>query len=197
MHNYIIVANNKNIKNNFITNLSNPIIITLNHAAILCENKIDNNIIYHFSRRSFNKKIPYSGLKNIEQIKSKLEKLFLYPHPESIGNKKQKQKVINYINHNTSINISNISHMSGFGKHQYTKEARYFLRNTGNNISNMSMGLISYLYIKQIKDKRDGVYIYGFTHQMNKNFHNPVGEKNFFNKEIEKGLCQRLELLQK
>jgi hypothetical protein len=50
------------------------------------------------------------------------------------------------------------------------------------------------LYIHQTKKEQDSVYIVGFSHQMNTNKHNAQGEKDFFDLEVEKGLCQRLIL---
>jgi hypothetical protein len=196
--NYFLIANNHLLSKNFYSNTQDgDIIVTFNHGWPLFETNLlqqENKIIYHFCRRSFNRKIPYSGINKISNIKEKINKIFLYPHPESIGNKKQKEKVYNYITNNTNINISEISHMQNFGKNENTKRARQFLRERHNKISNMSMGLIGYLYIHQTKKEQDSVYIVGFSHQMNTNKHNPEGEKDFFDSEVEKGLCQRLIL---
>jgi hypothetical protein len=196
--NYFLIANNNVLlKEPFYKIEDNDIIVTFNHGRPLFETNLlqkENKTIYHFCRRSFNKKIPYSGINQINSIKDKINKIFLYPHPESIGNKKQKEKIYNYITNNTNINISEISHMQNFGKNENTKRARQFLRERHNKISNMSMGLIGYLYIHQTKKEQDSVYIVGFSHQMNTNKHNPEGEKDFFDSEVEKGLCQRLIL---
>jgi hypothetical protein len=56
----------------------------------------------------------------------------------------------------------------------------------------MSMGLIGYLFIKQQKKQDDNIYLLGFTHQMNKNKHNALGEKEFFLQETDKNLCQMI-----
>lgn len=192
---YLIFANNnKFCYHNILLNFLNitDTIITLNHClpldAIL--SSFNHYNIYHFSRRSFNKTIPYSGLHIIDKNKSKFKKIFLYPHPESIHNKSQKQKTFNYIINKTSFNISDFSHMSDFGKNPITKEARQFLSECYNKSVNLSMGLIAYLYIKQIKEDNDQIFLIGFTHSMNNNKHNAMGERDYFAHEKEKGICQ-------
>lgn len=195
--NYFLTANNGSLSKDFCYRVeNNNIVITFNHGWPLFETDLleQNKIIYHFCRRSFNKKILYSGINKIDNIKDKINKLFLYPHPDSIGNKDQKEKIYNYIINNTNIKIAEIYHMHDFGKSINTIQTREFLRQRHNNVSNMSMGLIAYLYIHQIKKEEDSVYIVGFSHQMNTTKHNPQGEKDFFDLEVEKGLCQRLIL---
>lgn len=194
---YFLIANNSSIPTNFTSKIQKEdIVVTFNHGWPLFETDLldENRTIYHFCRRSFNKKIPYSGINKIDNIKDKIDKLFLYPHPDSIGNKKQKEKIYDYLTNNTNTKISETHHMHNFGKNTNTKETRKFLKQRHNNVSNMSMGLIGYLYIHQIKKEEEGVYIVGFDHQMNKNKHNPQGEKDFFDLEVEKGSCQRLIL---
>jgi hypothetical protein len=199
---YLIFANNTNLiksdGNNSILNSLNKedIIVTLNHCLPLQTilYNIEHKNIYHFSRRSFNKKIPYSGLQIIDKIKHKFNKIFLYPHPEAIGSKQNKKKALNYINTETSFSISDFCHMPGFNKNQITKEARFFLSERYNKITNLSMGLISYLFIKQTKRESDQIYLINFTHTMNINKHNAEGEKDFFTQEKGSGLCQMIEL---
>lgn len=198
---YLIFANNSDLNNLTQQNLldfidENDIVITLNHCLPLkiILNNIHNNNIYHFCRQSFNKKIPYSGLHIIDTNKIKFNKIFLYPHPESIRDKKQKNTVITYINNKTSFKISDFSHMPGYGKHPITQETRQFLSQRYNKVTNCSMGLIAYLYIKQIKNTDDNIFLIGFTHSMNKNKHNWEGERDFFLQEKEKKLCQMIEL---
>jgi hypothetical protein len=196
--NYFLIANNNLLSKNFYSNIEHEdIIVTFNHGWPLFETNLlqkENKTIYHFCRRSFNKEIPYSGINKINNIKEKIKKIFLYPHPESIENKEQKEKVYNYITNNTNINISEICSMQNFSKNENTKSVRRFLKERHNRVSNMSMGLIGYLYIHQIKKEHDSIYILGFSHQMNNSKHNPQGEKDFFDSEVEKGLCQRLIL---
>lgn len=200
---YLIFANNKDltISNQYKTILQfideEDIIITLNHClplnTIFADLKHEN--LYHFSRRSFNLKIPYSGLNIINANKDKFKKIFLYPHPESIGDSELKIKVMDYINNNTSFKITDIDHMPGFGKHSLTQQTHEFLEQRHNQKKNMSTGLISYIYIKQIKKPEDKIFLIGFTHQMNINFHNNDGEKEFFAKEEELGLCKMIKLI--
>jgi hypothetical protein len=197
---YILFANNTDLKDNIVDYISinnDDIFVTFNHAWPINNLKIFNdfsNKIYHFSRRSFNKKIPYSGLQIIDKIKYKFDKIFLYPHPETIGSKQDKQKILNYINTKTSFSISDFCHMPGFNKNKITKEARLFLSERYNKITNLSMGLISYLFIKQTKIESDQIYLINFTHTMNINKHNAEGEKDFFIQEKGSGLCQMIEL---
>jgi len=180
---YILVANNKAIDKTFYKSIenTNDIILTFNHGWPLFNTQLllQNNQIYHFCRRSFNRKIPYSGLVYINKIKHRLQKIFLYPHPESIGNKEQKNKVFKYIKEHTSLKIKEIQHMHNFGKNPNTQKTKQFLKSIYNNVSNMSMGLIGYLYIQQIKKDEDGVFIYGFSHQMNKKKPQPTRRKRF------------------
>lgn len=194
---YFLIANNSLLSKNFYSKIhEKDIVVAFNHGWPLFETDLleQNKIIYHFCRRSFNKKILYSGINKIDSIKDKINKLFLYPHPDSIGNNSQKEKVYSYITNNTNIKIAETHHMYNFGKSINTIKTREFLTQRHNNVSNMSMGLIAYLYIHQIKKEEDSVYIVGFSHQMNATKHNPQGEKDFFDLEVEKGLCQRLIL---
>ena len=129
--NYYLIANNINITNDIFDKIpkitDEDIIVTFNHCWPINNLSIDNyKNIYHFSRRSFNRSIPYSGLKIINEIKDKFRKIFLYPHPESVGGK-HKNSVLDYIKSNTVLDTSEICHMPGFGKHNLTKEARKFL----------------------------------------------------------------------
>lgn len=199
---YLIFANNNDLNNftqqdlllSFVDH--NDIIITLNHCLPLNTilNHINHNNIYHFSRQSFNRKIPYSGLHIVDTNKQKFNKIFLYPHPESIRDKEQKNTVITYINSKTSFKLSDFSHMPGYGKHSITQETRQFLSQNYNKVTNLSMGLIAYLYIKQIKNTDDNIFLIGFTHSMNKNKHNWEGERDFFLQEKENNLCRMIQL---
>jgi hypothetical protein len=196
--NYIIFANNNTIKNYDILNLINndTILVTLNHGLPL-EQILSYNLkikIYHFLRRSFDKKIPYSGLNIANNYKDKLDKLFLYPHPSSVSDPNIKHKIFSYIKNHTSLDIKNINHMIGFNDHKYTKEARSFLSKRYNGITNLSMGLISYLYIKQVKEDYSTIKLVNFTHSMNINKHNADAEKDFFQNEKNKGLCELIKL---
>jgi hypothetical protein len=206
---YFIFANNEDLKLYDPINLFNfiypeDIIITLNHGlphntifkntSDMYLDRLSRQKMYHFCRRSFNKKIPYSGIKVIDAIKSKFEKIFLYPHPKSIGDISTKTKINNFISEETSLNIEEISHMSGFASGYHSKRARKFLSSIYNKTTNLSMGLIAYLYIHQIKHKSDEIILVGFTHTMNKNKHNADGEKDFFIKEHEEDLCRIISL---
>ncbi len=191
--NYYLIANNINITNDIFDKIpkitDEDIIVTFNHCWPINNLSIDNyKNKYHFSRRSFNRSIPYSGLQIISEIKDRFNKIFLYPHPEAISGK-HKKPTVDYINSKTNLLISEISHMPGFGKHYLTKETRKFLSSRHNKVSNMSMGLIGYLFIKQQKKQDDNIYLLGFTHQMNKNKHNALGEKEFFLQETDQNLC--------
>lgn len=194
---YFIFANNKKLNNDLDIPISpDDIIVTMNHGLLL-ENilqKYTNINIYHFSRRSFNKTIPYSGLHIIDQNKHKFQKIFLYPHPLSIGDKKQKKEILQYIQNNTSFQPTDFCHMSGFGSNHNTIRTRRFLMDSYNNITNLSMGLVAYLYIHQIKKPSDEIYLVGFTHSMNRTKHNADGERDFFLNEKDIGLCQMISL---
>jgi hypothetical protein len=206
---YFIFANNKDLEKYNPTNLLNfiypeDIIITLNHglphstifknAPNIQIDRLNKQSMYHFSRRSFNRKVPYSGIKVIDPLKSKFKKIFLYPHPESIGDINTRAKITNFISEETSFSIEEISHMSGFSSGHHSKRARKFLSSKYNKTTNLSMGLIAYLYIHQIKNATDNIILVGFTHEMNKNKHNANGEKDFFNKECEDNLCRMISL---
>lgn len=85
--------------------------------------------------------------------------------------------------------------MNGFSANSITKSARQFLSQRYNKITNLSMGLIAYLYIKQTKKDLDEIFLIGFTHLMNKDKHNPDGEKDFFDQEIKDNICQIISLM--
>ena len=55
---------------------------------------------------------------------------------------------------------------------------------------NMSTGLITYHYIKNIKHTDDRIVLVGFTSQVNKYFHSSSWESRFFRQEVEKGCCE-------
>jgi len=190
--NYYLIANNPDIKLNTFNKIphiaATDIVVTFNHCLPMNSLDINEYSLYHFSRRSFNRKIPYSGLHIIDKIKDKFEKIFLYPHPDSIR-QQQKKTVHDYIKNHTSFSLDEISHMPGFGQNKLTVETRKFLSQRHNKISNMSMGLIGYLFLKQNKSPEDTIYLIGFTHKMNKNKHNAEGERDFFAKEQGDGLC--------
>jgi hypothetical protein len=199
---YFIFANNNDLNNFTQQDLllsfvdQDDIIITMNHCLplnILLNNFYHNNI-YHFCRQSFNRKIPYSGLHIIDTNKQKFSKIFMYPHPESIKDQNQKNTVITYIKDKTSFNISDFYHMPGYGKHPITKQTRQFLSERYNKITNMSIGLVVYLYVNQIKNSDDKIYLIGFTHKMNTSKHNPLGEADFFLREKENNSCRMIQL---
>ena len=85
--------------------------------------------------------------------------------------------------------------MPGFGQHNITQNTHNFLSQIHNKKSNMSMGLIVYCYLKQIKNLEDEIFLVGFTHHMNNNYHNNDGERDFFLKEQEAGLCKMIKLV--
>jgi hypothetical protein len=193
---YILFANNTDLTDAVLDDIridDNDIFVTFNHAWPVNNLKNFNNYpnkIYHFSRRSFNRKILYSGILIIDKIKEKFHKIFLYPHPDSLGSKQKKQEIKDFIKNNTTFDTKNFSHMINFGQSKNTKEARHFLSQRYNKITNLSIGLIGYLYLQQIKNINDEIILIGFTHKINKNKHNPQGEEDFFNDQREKKLCQ-------
>jgi hypothetical protein len=197
---YLLFANNLEITDDALNNITlndNDILVTFNHAYSIEKLNIfksNKNKIYHFSRRSFNRKILYSGILTIDLIKNRFNKIFLYPHPESIGSKQQKEKVLAFIKNNTTFNVGNFSHMRNFSSSHNVRETKKFLSQRYNKVSNLSMGLIGYLYLQQIKNKDDEIILVGFTHKMNKNKHNPQGEEEFFKEQKRKNLCQIIEL---
>jgi hypothetical protein len=194
---YLLFANNNELNESACNNIDldlNDILVTFNHAwpinhLNIFKNNTDNKI-YHFSRRSFNRKIPYSGLHIIDDLQNKFEKIFLYPHPNAIGSSLKKKEVLNYLKDKTNLSTQDIQHMPNFGSSANVKEARQFLSQHFNKIRNLSMGLIGYLYIQQIKKPDDKIILVGFTHKMNNNKHNAQGEKAFFHNQQEKNLCQ-------
>lgn len=194
---YFIFANNKDLSDTLDIPISaDDIAVTMNHCLPL-ENilqKYTNINTYHFSRRSFNKTIPYSGLHIIDQNRHKFQKIFLYPHPLSIGNKKQKKEILQYIQQNTSFKANDFYHMHGFASNENTIKTRQLLMSNYNKITNFSMGIVAYLYIHQIKQSGDEIYLVGFTHSMNRTKHNADGERDFFLNEKDMGLCQMIPL---
>ena len=199
---YLLFANNKdliNFKYSYILlSFLNPedIIVTFNHCLPLNTilNKINHQNIYHFSRQSFNRQIPYSGLDIVDNNKNKFTKIFLWPHPESIGNKENTKKVREYLKSHISLQVSDICHMPGFGRHQLTEETKKFLAGCYTGNTNLSTGLVGYLYIHQIKKPEDEIYLIGYSHSMNIDKHNWEGERDFFTQEQEKGRCRMIPL---
>lgn len=198
---YLLFANNNAINHysspDFLSLQNDDILITMNHCApidfIL---KLElQNAVYHFCRRSFNKKIPYSGLHVADKFQKRFSKIYLWPHPESIKNENEKNIAISYISQHTTLSINNIEHMSGNGSSDKTKNIKTFLSNKYNQVNNMSTGLIVYSYISQIKNNNDSVVLVGFTHTMNNTKHNPEAEKEFIINEKELGLCETIELI--
>jgi len=203
MKKYLLFANNNKLLNfkysNLLSLLLNPqdIIVTFNHCLpknILFPHLSKDQKIYHFSRQSFNRAIPYSGLHIIDEIKDRFDKLFLWPHPSTIGNKENSEKANKYIKEKTSLDINKISHMTGNYGHQINKDARQFLKERYNNNSNLSTGLIAYCYIRQIKEEQDQIILIGFDHTMNLDKHNKLGEIEYFRKEEEEGRCHLIQL---
>lgn len=200
---YLLFANNNDLihfKHKYILlNFLNPedIIVTFNHCVPMdCIIKtIDHKNIYHFSRRSFNMTPPYSGLHYIDDNKHLFKKIFLWPHPDSLGDDPDKQPIREYIKEKTSLQPNEIHHMPGFGNHILTKHAKDFLSTRYNNVINLSMGLIGYLYIQQTKRPEDEIFLIGFTHHMHSEKHNAPAERDFFIIEKEKGLCRMIPLI--
>ena len=203
MQKYLLFANNNKLLNfqysNLLSLLLNPqdIIVTFNHCLpknILFPHLSKDQKIYHFSRQSFNRAIPYSGVHIIDEIQDRFDKLYLWPHPENIGNQENSEKANKYLKEKTTLDLSKIQHMTGNHNHQLTQQARQFLKKRYNNITNMSTGMIAYIYIHQIKEEQDQIILIGFDHTMNVNKHNQLGEIEYFRKEKEQNRCTIIEL---
>lgn len=195
MKKYILFANNNKLLNfrysNLLSLLLNPqdIIVTFNHCLpknIIFPHLSKNQKIYHFSRQSFNREVPYSGLHIIDEIQDKFDRLFLWPHPSTID-KDKKEKINQYIKEKTNINIEKLEHMPGNHNHPLSKQARQFLKERYNNKTNISTGMMGYLYVRQIKNPDDQIILIGYEHEMNKEKHNFLGEAEYFRKEAEQG----------
>lgn len=203
MKKYLLLANNQKLLNfsywELLNVLLNPqdIIVTFNHC--LPKNYLfpllhQDQKIYHFSRQSFNREVPYSGLHIIDEIQDRFDKLYLWPHPETIGNKENSEKANNYIKEHTSLDTSKVSHMAGNHGHKLSKEARQFLRERYNNVSNMSTGMIAYVYLHQIKQPEDQIVLIGFDHTMNLEKHNKLGEIEYFRIQEKENKCIMISL---
>lgn len=203
MKRYILFANNNIFKHfrywDLIQTLINPqdIIVTFNHC--LPKNYLfpllhKDQKIYHFSRQSFNREVPYSGLHIIDQIQDRFDKLYLWPHPDTLKNRENGKKTLEYLKEKTSLDISKISHMTGNHNHQLNKQARQFLRERYNNVTNMSTGMIAYVYINQIKQPEDQIILIGFSHSMNTDKHNYLGEIEYFRIQEEENKCIMIPL---
>ena len=204
MKKYILFANNNKLLNfkysNLLSLLLNPqdIIITFNHCLpknIIFPHLPKYQKIYHFSRQSFNREVPYSGLHIIDEIQDRFDKLFLWPHPTTITEKEEKkEKINNYLKEKTTLDLNKIQHMNGNHSHTLTQQGRQFLRERYNNKTNMSTGMMGYIYIRQIKSPEDKIILIGYEHTMNKEKHNFLGEAEYFLKEKEQGNCHMIEL---
>lgn len=200
---YVIFANNTKIKEykqldviaKFIH--KEDIIVTCNHCLPMdyLFAKTECKTIYHISRCAFNTKIPYSGLPIINANKKIFDRIYCWPHPDVISDRDNKAKALNYIQEHTSFVTSDFSHMKGFAAHQITKDVKNFLSKRYNKNTNLSTGLVIYLYIKQIKEENDRIYTVGFEHHMNKEKHNWEGERDYFQIEKEKGICHAIDLV--
>lgn len=200
---YVIFANNTKLKEyrqidviaKFIH--KEDIIVTCNHCLpmnYLLEHT-ECKTIWHFSRCAFNTKIPYSGINLIDANKKVFERIYCWPHPDVIADKENKEKVLKYLEEQTSFVTSDFSHMKGFAAHQITKDAKKFLGSRYTKNTNLSTGLSAYLYIKQIKDDADKIYTVGFEHKMNLEKHNWEAERDYFRIEKEKGICTPIDLI--
>jgi len=199
---YFLFANNKSIHDNnyydIILNFynSDDIIVTFNHCLPLkhiLQDPVKRNII-HFSRNSFTRPIPYSGLHILDIHKDVFQKIFLWPHPDSIPNAELKVKVLEYLKTQTNFKTSDISHMPGYSTHQSTRDLRTLFLNSYNKVPFLSTGLVGYNYLHQIKNPEDEIFLIGFTHSMDLNRHNWEAERDFFAEEKEKGKCRMITL---
>lgn len=203
MKKYILFANNAKLLTfngwSLIAALVNPqdIIVTFNHCLpknLLFPLLNKDQKIYHFSRQSFNREVPYSGLHTIDKIQDRFDKLFLWPHPNVLNKKEHDQTTLKYLKEKTSLDISKISHMTGNHNHQLSRETRQFLRERYNNVTNMSTGLMAYIYLNQIKQSEDQMILIGFDHTMHQEKHNQLGEIEYFRLEAENNKCIMIPL---
>jgi hypothetical protein len=188
---YILVANNKRLTNNIISNLkldNNDILIFFNYMwPFFNFDRLQNhpNKIFIGRQRPIKPAtihLPYAGIDLVKEHEDKFQKIIFHSHPKFLKDSNEnKQRLQN------GIDLYNFDQT----KQDYLEPISQTIRTTigyppGRS---MSTGIITYNYFQTIKQPNDDIVLLGFTSELARSFHNDSWEVNFFSKEIRNNKC--------
>lgn len=194
--NYYLIANNRNISQQTLKNITQeensclvlynflyPVNIypqLLKHKNIIYISRQISSFLENY-KRNIQNIFPYAGMLLAKKYERFFKKIIFHTHPNYLGESRKKlyQSFINQMNFDTkklammepySLNIRNkINYPLG---------------------KNMSTGIISYVYFKNIITSDDNIFLVGFNSNISKKHHNDIFEKNFFLSEINNNKCR-------
>ena len=189
---YILIANNKKITNHSISKLnlqSDDIIILFNfmYPFFMFQQVKNHPNKYYISRKNggnqYDKKqrlMEYAGMDLIEQNQEYFSKIIFHVCPKymSVNSAQKCQLSIDSFDYDPT-------------KLDCLEPFSNGIRQRINYPSgkNMSTGIITYEWVKKIKNKNDQIMIVGFTSELAKKFHNDDWEQKFFTEEIKQKRC--------
>lgn len=194
--NYYLIANNKNISKKILNDISldsNSCLVLYNflYPINICPKLLEHKNIIYISRQvssfldNYKKNIknifPYAGMSLAKKYENYFQKIIFHSNPNYLSEPRKTlyKNFIDEINFNPkklgmlepySINIRNkINYPLG---------------------KNMSTGIISYVYFKNIITSNDTIFLVGFSSNISKKHHDHTFEKNFFLTEINNKKCR-------
>jgi hypothetical protein len=196
--NYYLIANNKSISKETLENMTkdkNSCLVLYNflYPLNIYPKLIDHKNIIYISRQvssfmdNYKKNIqnifPYAGMDLAKKYEKHFKKIIFHSYPKFLS-EPRKTLYQNFID-KMNFNQHKIGMMEPYS---------FNIRNIINYPlgKNMSTGIISYTYFKNITTTHDTITIVGFNSKVSKKHHNHDFEKKFFLSETMNKKCKAI-----